>query len=197
MADPGYPAVDDVRCGHIDTEVQNALLENCVMINQALGILNTRFINAGYQHGECRELLSHIVCPLIWHLVAALNPDTPINPHWLTYGSPAGSGLDGWATFRCTVTKSVTKRAALYADPIWAQIVEAFSTHAPEFGPWLLEVMTTKNSDEAPGACYKDDLLDALSALAAPTPSAAPAAEGGRRTRRKQRKNRRTRRARR
>jgi hypothetical protein len=80
---------------------------------------------------------------------------------------------------------------------MWAQIVEAFSIHVPEFGQWLVEVMTIENSDDAPASCYNQGLIDALSALAAMPLQPRHAAEGGRRTRRKQRKNRRTRRARR
>jgi len=179
-----YPAVNDIRCGHIEDTIQQDILESCPIMLSALGVINNTFINNGQQVGECRNLLSHLLCPLIWHIIHGAKPETRqhISVSWLNYGAPDGLCLDVWLTDHCTINNS----AAIYSHPIWAKVVKLINTQAPDIAEWLLMAVTQDSVDiDGAPSCLNDRLLTDLGSLAL--------AAGGRRTRRKQRKNRRSR----
>ena len=137
-----FNSVDDLANGHIDDEIQSSLLQNKILQN-ALHAINANLVRQGFQSIVKNLSSSHIFCPLIWRLLS--NQIEGINPHWLNYGDPPGSGTDVFPT-----RIRLINRFALYNADIWDNVIGVLMNHCPEIITWIATSMVTGLVDADP-----------------------------------------------
>jgi hypothetical protein len=139
-AGPAFAVVDDRNCGHILDHIQNQRIMTVELMQDAVSALVTRFTQKGLMAGNCTDLLSHLVCPLVWRV---LQPDEAIIPdHWLKYGAPPGNGLSRYAPEPgCHIDRDPDQLDVMYDDvEEWDRIVGILRA-TPGFVPWLLNIV--------------------------------------------------------
>jgi len=133
-----FTVIDDEECGHISTNIQNQRIVTVELMQDAITALVTRFTQQGFMDGNCVDLLSHLVCPLVWRVLEEERPDIPVA--WLNYGIPAGDGLTNWPTdHECIIVPEHLEE--MYLDEEWGRVVEILRG-TPGFVNWLLNIVT-------------------------------------------------------